>query len=172
VGFRVVGELSKRLGIPLKKRLFHPYLFAKTTWRGGTICLVEPLTFMNASGRAFPDALRVCGVPPQCILVVCDSLDLSTGNCRFRVKGGAGGHKGLESVIRNLGTDEFMRLLIGIGRPKTKAEVVEYVLGVPNSEDALLIEAAVAKATDAVLSLAVSGPERVMNEINRKEPPS
>ncbi len=127
---------------------------------------------MNASGRAFKSALRDCGIPLEGILVICDSLDLSPGNCRFRPRGSAGGHKGLESVIRHLGTDAFMRLLVGIGRPPRKEEVVEYVLGEPRGEDAGLLEAAVSKAADAVLTLATSGPERVMNELNRKEPPS
>jgi PTH1 family peptidyl-tRNA hydrolase len=127
---------------------------------------------MNASGRVFRDALRVCGLPLSGVLVVCDSLDLSPGNCRFRLNGSAGGHRGLESIIRHLGTDEFMRILIGIGRPKTKDKVVEYVLGGPGREDAPLIEGAVAKAADAVFSLITAGPQRVMNELNRREPPS
>ncbi len=127
---------------------------------------------MNASGRIFPDALRFCGMQPQGILVVCDSLDLSPGNCRFRMKGSAGGHKGLESVIRHLGTADFMRLLVGIGRPQSKDGVVEYVLGDLRGGEAARVEAGVSRAADAVLALADSGPHRVMNEINRKEPAS
>ena len=165
----VVAELSRRLRAPLKKRIFHSYLFAKADKDGALLCLIEPLTFMNASGRIIKDALRACGSATG-ILVVCDSLDLSPGNCRLRLRGSAGGHKGLESVARNLGTEEFMRLLIGIGRPETRDEVVDYVLGEPEGVEAAAIREAVGRAADAVLSLSSAGPERVMNELNRREP--
>jgi PTH1 family peptidyl-tRNA hydrolase len=91
---------------------------------------------------------------------------------RFRLRGSAGGHKGLFSVGRHLGTDDFMRLLVGIGRPAHKGQVVEYVLGEPRGEEAPLVDAAVQRAADAVLLLAVEGPSRVMNEYNRREPPA
>jgi PTH1 family peptidyl-tRNA hydrolase len=127
---------------------------------------------MNASGRIVRDALGVCRLPPEAMLVVCDSLDLSPGSCRLRLKGSSGGHKGLESVIRHMGTTDFMRLLIGIGRPDSRQDVITHVLGSPGEKEAALIGEALARAADAVLRLGSVGPEVVMNELNRREPPS
>jgi PTH1 family peptidyl-tRNA hydrolase len=138
-------------------------------WGGSPVFLVKPLTFMNASGRVFPEVLRLTRLSPADILVVCDSLDLSPGNCRFRPWGSSGGHKGLESVTAFLGTEEFMRLLVGIGRPADKAEIMEYVLGRPDGDQEVSIRRGIQRAAAAVLMLLDRGPITVMNEFNRRE---
>jgi PTH1 family peptidyl-tRNA hydrolase len=170
VGFRVAAELASRLGVSLKKRLFRPYAAAFGRHRDSKIFLVEPLTFMNASGKVFPGIMRTEGLAISDILVICDSLDLSPGSCRLRLQGSAGGHNGLQSIIGHVGTEGFMRLLIGIGRPAHKEDVIEYVLGKPDGEQEPLISRAVVRAADAVLALVENGPSKVMNEINRREP--
>ncbi len=172
MGFAVANVVASRLGVSWKKKLFHSYWIGKAIRDGDSIYLVKPLTFMNASGRVFREVMRETGLSPSEILVVCDSLDLSPGSCRFRLKGSAGGHKGLESIIRNIGTEDFMRLLVGIGRPAHKGEVIAYVLQRPRGGEATLIEQGIEKAADSVLLLFAEGPARVMNEINKKEPPS
>jgi len=172
VGFQVVDELAVRLGVQARRRLFRSYSIAKGRHAGCAVALVKPLTFMNDSGRVVREALRETGGDVPDVLVVCDSLDLAPGGVRFRLRGSAGGHKGLLAVSRHLGTDDFMRLLVGIGRPAHKGQVVEYVLGEPRGEEAPLVDAAVQRAADAVLLLAVEGPSRVMNEYNRREPPA
>ena len=172
VGFQVVDALAGRLGAEPRRRLFRSYLIAKGRHAGRAVALVKPLTFMNDSGRVFREALRETGGDVPDVLVVCDSLDLSPGSLRFRLRGSAGGHKGLASISRHLGTDDFMRLLVGIGRPAHKGQVVEYVLSEPRGEEAPLVEAAVQRAADAVLLLAAEGPSRVMNEYNRREQPA
>ena len=172
VGFQVVDELAERLGAPARRRLFRSYLIAKGRHAGHPLVLVKPLTFMNDSGRVVREALRETGADVPEVLVVCDSLDLSPGSVRFRPRGSAGGHKGLASIGRHLGTDGYMRLLIGIGRPAHKGQVVDYVLDEPRSDEAPLVAAAVRRAADAVLLLLAEGPSRVMNEYNRREPPA
>jgi len=172
VGFSVVDELAARLGVAFKKKLFHSYCIGKTVKDGSSVYLIKPLTFMNASGRVFPLILRETGLTPAEILVVCDNLDLSPGSCRFRVRGSSGGHKGLESIIKSIGTQDFMRLTVGVGRPAYKGQVVDHVLSRPSGEEAAAIGEGVAKAVDAVLLLLHEGPTKVMNEINRKEPSS
>lgn len=169
VGFSVVDELASRLGVTFKKRLFHSYSMGKAITGGSSVYLVKPLTFMNASGRVFPEVLRETGLTPAEILVVCDSLDISPGNCRFRLKGSSGGHKGLESIIRSIGTQDFMRLAVGIGRPEYKGQVVDHVLSRPNAGEAEEVARGIARAVDAVLLLVTAGPVRVMNEINTRE---
>jgi PTH1 family peptidyl-tRNA hydrolase len=172
VGFRVVEGLAGRLGVSLKKRLFRSYRIGEAMRNGFPVFLVEPLTYMNASGRIFPEILHTYGLSPDQILVVCDSLDLSPGNCRLRLRGSSAGHKGLESVSTRLGTEAFMRLLIGIGRPADKGDTVEYVLGRPEGEQAALVARGIQLAVEAVLMLLDSGPIVVMNEFNRRETPS
>jgi PTH1 family peptidyl-tRNA hydrolase len=172
VGFRVVEELAEGFNVSFKRRLFRAYWMGKALRDGEPLYLVKPYTFMNQSGRVFPEILRDTGLSISEILVICDNLDLSPGNCRFRLRGSAGGHKGLESIIRHLGTESFMRLTVGIGRPAYKGEVADHVLRRPRGEEAAHMEEGIHRAAAAVLLLLSKGPTEVMNEINRREPPS
>jgi len=101
---------------------------------------------------------------------VCDNMDLSPGNCRLRLRGSSGGQKGLESVIAALGTSDFMRLTVGIGRPSHKGKAIGHVLTTPKRGEAALFSQGVDRAAEAVLELIEHGPEKVMNTFNRKEP--
>jgi peptidyl-tRNA hydrolase, PTH1 family len=172
VGFMVVDALAERLGVSFKKKLFHSYFIGRGAHAGVPLHLLKPITFMNESGRAVREALRETGGSLEELLVVCDSLDLSPGSLRFKLNGSSAGQKGMQSIINALGSDQFMRLAIGIGRPAHKGQVVSHVLGAPKREEEELIGIAVAKAADAVLTLMTEGPTRVMNDCNRREPPS
>jgi PTH1 family peptidyl-tRNA hydrolase len=172
VGFMVVDALARSLGVAFKKKLFHSYSVGKGAFEGRSLYLVKPLTFMNASGRAVREALRETGGAIEDLLVICDSLDISPGNLRFKPRGSSGGQKGLESIIQSLGSEEFMRLMIGIGRPAYKGQVIAHVLGAPRAGEDEAIEAGVDQAARAVLVLLGEGPARVMNEFNRREPAS
>jgi peptidyl-tRNA hydrolase, PTH1 family len=168
----VVDALASRLGVQFKKKLFHSYFLGKALHAGVPLYLVKPLTYMNDSGRAVREALRETGGDPSQLLVVCDSLDLSPGNLRFKLKGSSAGQKGLDSVIRALGSQEFMRLTLGIGRPDRKGKVIGHVLSAPSRAEEELLSDAVERGARAVLTLVVDGPQKVMNEVNRREPPS
>jgi len=172
VGFMVVDALARRLGVSSRKKLFHSYAIGKGSHEGNAFYLIKPLTFMNSSGRAVREALRDTGSTPSELCVVCDSLDISPGNLRLKLRGSSGGQKGLQSIIQAVGTEEFIRITIGIGRPAYKGQVVSHVLGSARSADADLIESAVARAADAVLLLLTETPTNVMNRFNRKEPGS
>jgi len=170
-GFMVVDALAGRAGVSFRKKLFHAYLIGKASWEGRSLHLVKPLTFMNNSGRAVRDVLRETEHTVADMLVVCDSLDLTPGACRFRLRGSSAGQKGLESIIQTLGTQEFMRLNVGIGRPVHRGQVIPYVLGRPGKDEDEAFRLGVEKAVEAVFLLLSDGPSRVMNEHNRKEPP-
>ena len=172
VGFMVVDALARQLGVSFKKKLFHSYSVGKAAHGQSTLYLVKPLTFMNDSGRAVRDALRDSGSSVSELVVVCDTLDLSPGGLRFKPKGSSAGQKGLQSIINALGTEEIMRLFVGIGRPDYKGQVVAHVLSAPRHSEEEQITEAVENAARAVLVLAVEGPARVMNVFNRKEQPS
>ena len=130
--------------------------------------LVKPLTYMNNSGSIFPEILARTGADLQSILVVCDTMDLPVGQCRLKRKGSAAGQKGLDSIIRRLGRQDFPRLYIGIGRPDRRSHVVEYVLSEPRGKEADALEEAIHIAADCVIRLQDEGLEKVMNVFNRR----
>jgi PTH1 family peptidyl-tRNA hydrolase len=130
--------------------------------------LVKPLTYMNNSGSIFPEILARTGADLRSILVVCDTMDLPVGQCRFKRSGSGAGQKGLDSIIRRLGRQDFPRLYIGIGRPNRRSRVVEYVLCEPRGKEADVLEEAVHLAADGVIRLMAEGLEKVMNVFNRR----
>lgn len=132
------------------------------------LLFVKPLTYMNASGEVLAAVLRRGRASVGDVVVVCDSLDLPAGQCRLRTRGSAGGQKGLESLLRHAGTSDVIRLVVGIGRPDSREDVVSYVLGRPGGGESAALESAVEQAAEALLRLPRDGAERVMNEINRK----
>ncbi len=170
-GFMAVDALAAQVGASFRRKLFHSYVIGKGFHAAKSFHLVKPLAFMNNSGRVVREVLRETGCTVAEMLVVCDSLDLSPGSCRLRLRGSAGGQKGLADIIRVLGTDDFMRLTIGIGRPAHRGQVVRWVLERPSSAEEDAFREGVGKAVDAILLLLSEGPLRVMNEHNRKEPP-
>lgn len=142
---------------------------AKGISQGNSIYLAMPLTFMNRSGEIIADLLKRTETTLDEVLVICDSLDLSPGYIRLKTKGSSGGHNGLDSIIRITGTRDIMRLMIGIGRPAARDQVINYVLNRPGSQDKLLIDEAVEKAAQGILRLLSEEPQKVMNELNRKQ---
>ncbi|HID65408.1 MAG TPA: aminoacyl-tRNA hydrolase, partial [Aquificaceae bacterium] len=127
VGFMVIDELVKSLRAkkPSEEALSLVY---KIRIGGKEVFLAKPLTYMNNSGAAVYNLLEEYGLSPEQMIVIYDDLDLPLGTIRLRLKGSSGGHKGVESIIKYIGTQNFPRLRIGIGRPKKKEDVVKYVL--------------------------------------------
>ena len=123
---------------------------------------------MNRSGEILGGLLRHTKGDLRDLVVVCDTLDLPPGSCRLKTRGSSAGHRGLESIIRYAGSHEFLRLYIGIGRPASKREVIDHVLGEPSPEEQSLIDRSFQKAERGVLDLLVNPPERVMNDLNER----
>ena len=168
VGFRTVDLLASRYRRAFKKPLLKTYQITRVDLEAGRLFLVKPLTYMNNSGLIFPDILSRTGSDLQSMLVVCDTMDLPVGQCRFKRKGSAAGQKGLASIISRLGRQDFPRLYIGIGRPEHRTHVVQYVLSEPRGKEADTLEEAVHIAADGVSQLLEEGLERVMNVFNRR----
>jgi PTH1 family peptidyl-tRNA hydrolase len=136
-----------------------------SVWRSkaGTITLVKPWAFMNRSG----EALRLFqGVSPDALLVVCDDLALPVGSLRIRESGGAGGHRGLESIIQHLGTDRFARLRMGIGSPPDAEEWSDYVLERFDPPELAEAGAMIERAADAVEIVLGEGIEAAQRRFN------
>jgi len=163
VGFRVLDLLAGRLGLRFRRAAFRRLLTAHVKRAGHLIRLVKPLTYMNKSGEVIPQAGRGAA-----LVVICDTLDLPPGACRLRRGGSSAGHKGLESVMRRLGSGDFLRLYVGIGRPGPGGQVVDHVLSAPAEPEASLIAGALERAAQAVLRLPEEGAERVMHALNQQ----
>jgi PTH1 family peptidyl-tRNA hydrolase len=132
-----------------------------------TMVLAIPETYMNVSGQAVRDLLRRRRRRPADLLVVSDDMDLPLGRLRLRPGDGAGGHNGLRSIIAELGTGAFPRVRIGIGRPPLRADAAEYVLERFTLEERPVIDAAIATAADAVVTVAREGLDVAMNRFNQ-----
>ena len=169
VGFMVIDHLAERCGIPLKKKLFRPVRTGEGLYRGKSLLLVKPLTFMNRSGEILPWLLEKYRGKTSEILIIADHLDLPNGSLRLREKGSSGGQRGLNSIIEFLETKDFPRLFIGIGRPREGTTVVDHVLGEAQGEESAVLEAACRRAAEAVLDLLETPIHRVMNDINRRK---
>jgi PTH1 family peptidyl-tRNA hydrolase len=125
-------------------------------WRGEDVTLVKPLSFMNVCGPVIARSLKRLGAEADSLILVYDDIDLPLGAVRVRVKGGAGGHNGVRSVIESLGTSDIRRVKVGVGRPEFKAQVPDHVLSVFEPDELPAVQAAVAEATTRVLSLIVT----------------
>ncbi|MGE4583803.1 MAG: aminoacyl-tRNA hydrolase [Sphaerochaeta sp.] len=132
VGFSVLDASAAFFQVRLRKRCFHLYRYALVVTDNEEFLLVQPLTYMNASGKVlkyFPQ------VAPEDIIVVCDQMDLPSGMIRIRKGGSSAGHNGLKSLMQELDSGEFVRIYIGIGRPSEGVDVVDHVLGKETGPD-------------------------------------
>jgi len=165
VGFAVLAELARRFANGRPKAKFHGEVL-DADLEGEKALLLSPLTFMNNSGLSVQEAKGFLKVADNDLLVVCDDLALPLAKLRFRAKGSAGGQKGLDDIIRRLGTDDFSRLRIGIGSPPEGWDWVDYVLSKFGKQELPEIEAAVGRGADAVVLWAREGIDFCMNQYN------
>ena len=165
VGFETLAELAKRHG-GSTSTLKHEAELVEIFLGGDKILLVAPQTYMNLSGRSVWPLVDFYKLPLEELLVVCDDLNLDVGRLRLRAKGSAGGQKGLQNIIQRLGSEEFARLRIGIGRPPGRMNSADYVLAKFLSEERETIDHAILSAADGVEWWVKEGCETAMNKIN------
>ncbi|WLD95301.1 aminoacyl-tRNA hydrolase [Alkalihalobacillus sp. AL-G] len=165
VGFKVIDQLSERLSIPLNKQKFNG-LFGIGNVGEHKICLLKPLTYMNRSGDSVVPLMNYYNVDVEDLLVIYDDLDLVPGKLRLRGKGSAGGHNGMKSIIQHLGTQEFKRVRIGIGRPEVGEAVPDYVLKTFRPDQRPQIDEALQRSTEACEDWVKLPFTQVMNQYN------
>jgi PTH1 family peptidyl-tRNA hydrolase len=166
LGFLVLDELGRRWGV--QRRRDRRVLAEVAEHRRGDrrLWLMAPLTYMNNSGEAARPFCSYYDIPAQNVLVICDDHDLSWGRLRLRPGGSSAGHKGLESIRGQLGTDQFPRLRLGIRPSRPQRDLVEYVLSPFWGEAVDLVEPVVATAADAVEAALDCGLDQAMNRFN------
>lgn len=165
VGFMVIDRLARELNVAVTKKMFNS-LVGQGLIDREKIVLAMPQTYMNLSGQAVGPLLNWHKLDPSDLVVIYDDLDLTAGSLRIRPSGGAGGHKGMQSIIAVLGTENFTRVRVGIGRPEiVEMETVDYVLSrlAPGEMEEALKSAAV-----AVMCIVRDGLEKAMNLYNRR----
>jgi PTH1 family peptidyl-tRNA hydrolase len=168
-GFHVVEALAKRHHLDFGHRKVKS-LIAAGRIGDADVTLAKPQTFMNLVGTSVVPLLRSLHLSPADLLVVCDDLDLPVGALRLRPSGSAGGHHGMESIIGQLGSREFPRLRIGIGRPGDRSpdEVADYVLGDFSRSERADMNEVYERAADAIESVLSEGLSAAMNKYNAK----
>ena len=155
VGQAVVDRLAHRLRCRFRVR--GPAALAAARWAREPLSLAKPVSFMNVVGPTVARLLRELGLKPAALIVVYDDLDLPFGRVRVRHRGRHGGHNGMRSLIEALGTEAFRRVKVGIGRPASKTEVVDWVLTEFTAEEGAALPGVLERATEAVLELASHG---------------
>jgi PTH1 family peptidyl-tRNA hydrolase len=164
VGFMVTEALVRRYEGSFKGSKLRADI-ARIKIDGVPVLVAQPITYMNDSGHAVRRLVDYYHVPVSRLLVVCDDIDLPFATLRLRPSGSSGGHGGLKSIVRELGTEDFARLRVGVGRPARSA--VPHVLGDFGPEEMKKLPALIDKAADAVTVALREGVERAMNEFNK-----
>lgn len=168
IGYDVVDEVVREAGGSFDRERFSAEL-GEIRLGGERLLVMKPLTFMNLSGEAVGAACRFHKIAPEDVIAVHDELDLSPGTVRIKIGGGHGGHNGLRSMISHLGSPDFVRIRVGIGRPTDGRDVVSWVLGGFGKDEQEALPACLLQASRAVRCIITEADPRLcMNEFNRR----
>jgi PTH1 family peptidyl-tRNA hydrolase len=168
-GFWFIERLAGRARSPLKAEKKLRGRAVRCDIAGVSTVLLAPETFMNDSGQSLRAAVDFYRIEPHRVLVAYDDLDLPPGTARFKRGGGHGGHNGLRSAFRHLGTQEFLRLRIGIGHPGLAEQVTPWVLGRPGADDERAIADAIEKALDVIDDVLAGREGEAMKILHARE---
>jgi PTH1 family peptidyl-tRNA hydrolase len=163
IGFMVIEEVAGRHNIELKTK--SEYNIGRGSIEGQQVVLLEPLLYMNRSGTVIWKFYKRLIIPEDKLIVVHDDIDMEKGKIRIRERGSSGGHKGIESIIQDIGTREFIRVKIGIGRQE-EMPAEEYVLRKFSRQELNIIKDTIQNAADAVQSILLEGVGKAMNKFN------
>ena len=163
VGFAVVDELARRASADFESA---PAEALMAKWRSRDTLIAKPMTYMNLSGQAVGELVRYFKIDVVDLLVIFDEVHLPLGRLRARARGSAGGHNGLKSIIERLGTTEFSRLRLGVGRGDGRRDLANHVLSIFERSERAELEAFITRAADAVELFAAEGILAVMNTYN------
>ena len=168
VGFMLVDRFADQLGEKVE-RLSGRSLVCSTSLAGSEIILAKPQTYMNLSGLAVRELVENSQLALSRCLVIYDEISLSLGRMRLRPSGGAGGHKGMQSILRSLGTEQIPRLRIGIGGETPIGDLTSFVLGRFSKDELVILEEVLEECTKALESFLIEGIERAMTGYNKRE---
>ena len=165
MGFNAINKIAEQYGIKVNKSKFQG-LYESAIIEGKKVMLIKPQTYMNLSGECIKQFVDFYKIPNEDILVIYDDMDIEPGKIKIRKKGGAGGHNGMKSIIKMLGTEEFARIRTGIGRPEHSGDDINYVIGAIPEEEIPKLQEGVEKAKEAVIEILKNGIDSAMNKLN------
>jgi len=168
IGFRVVEQLANRTGISLKKN-GHQGIYGIGQLAGDEVMLLLPQTFMNLSGASVGSACKSLGINPGDLVVVHDDIDLDFGMLKIKSGGGHGGHNGIRHIKEVLGTGDFIRVRVGVGRPDESGDVSGHVLSRFNAAERKALDGYLIGVASAVEKIIASGVQEAMNAYNNKD---
>ena len=165
IGFRAVSKLAEEFSIKADQLKCHS-LLGEGFFENEKVILAQPLTYMNKSGKAVKSLFHKYNLDLKDLIVIYDDLDLDVGKIRIKQKGSSGGHNGLKSIIKNINSQKFIRIRIGIGRPPTGINVAEYVLEYFDNENEKIIKEKLVDVVEAVKTIKNDSVEEAMNKYN------
>ena len=165
MGFNVINKIAEKYNIEVNKKKFDG-LYGDGIIENKKVILLKPQTYMNLSGKSIIQVVNFYKIPFENIIVIYDDIDVEPGLIRIRKKGSSGSHNGMKSVIEELGTEEFARIRIGIGKPQHEGDMINYVIGaIPQGEEEKLKEG-VEKGAEAITEILKNNIDIAMNKYN------
>jgi PTH1 family peptidyl-tRNA hydrolase len=169
IGFDVVDALADRYHISINEKKYKA-LCGTGVIEGQKVLLVKPQTYMNLSGESIAEAINFYKLDPASeLIVIFDDISLEPGNIRIRKKGSAGGHNGIKNIIAMLGTQDFMRIKVGVGEKPKDGDLIAHVLGTMSKEDRAKAEDAIDDAVSAACMMISGRVDQAMNDYNAKK---
>lgn len=165
MGFNAINKIANKYNIEINKSKFQG-LWESTIIEGKKVILVKPQTYMNLSGNCVQEFAQFYKIEKENIIVIYDDMDIEPGVIKIRKQGGPGGHNGMKSIIQMIGTEQFSRVRIGIGRPKHSGDEINYVIGTIPEEEIPKLDEGTEKAKDAVIEIIKNGIDSAMNKFN------
>ena len=165
MGFNTINKIAKQYKIEVNKTKFQG-LYETAIIEGEKAILVKPQTYMNLSGNCVQEFVNFYKIEKENIIIIYDDMDIEPGEIKIRKQGGPGGHNGMKSIIQMLGTEEFSRIRIGIGRPQHNGDEINYVIGAIPDADKSKLEDGTEKAKEAVIEILKNGIDSAMNKFN------
>ena len=165
MGFDVINQLAKKNNIDLSRTKYNA-IYGTGIINGEKVILIKPQTFMNNSGDSVVEFVKFYKEDMKNILVIYDDMDTEIGTIRVRAKGGAGSHNGMKSVVSKLNSEDFPRIRVGIGRPKTEYDRIDYVIGQIPAEEYVELQKGENLAVEAIEYWIKNGIDNTMNQFN------
>lgn len=165
MGFNVINKIANQYKIEVTKNKFKG-LYGNGVIEGKKVLLLKPQTYMNLSGESIKQMMQFYKIEKERIVVIYDDIDIKPGIIKIRKAGGAGTHNGMKSVIQELNTQDFKRVRVGIGMPKEKENLIEYVIGAIPKEEKEQLDKATDIAKEAVIEIIKNGIDIAMNKFN------
>lgn len=165
MGFNTINKIAKKYNLEIKKNKFNG-LYESSIIENQKVILIKPQTYMNLSGNCVKQFVDFYKIENDKIIIIYDDMDIEPGTIKIRKKGSSGGHNGIKSIIEMLGTEEFSRIRIGIGRPQIKENKIDYVIGNIPDEEIQKLEEGVDKAKEAVIEILKNNIDIAMNKFN------